>query len=82
MESDVRSRSAAIAVSDRSDPAMRGARRVRRLPGVISIVVLLFVVVLNQGFPRFCLSSGRRPFDQLRLRSGEVGLEDRCEEVR
>lgn len=43
MTSDVRSRSAAIAGADRSDPAMRVARRVRRLPGVLSIVVLLFV---------------------------------------
>ncbi|MCV7153599.1 MULTISPECIES: NlpC/P60 family peptidoglycan endopeptidase RipB [Mycolicibacterium] len=43
MKSDVRSRSAASAGADRSDPAMRGARRVRRLPGVLSIVVLLFV---------------------------------------
>lgn len=43
MTSDVRSRSAAIADADPPDPAMRVARRVRRLPGVLSIVVLLFV---------------------------------------
>ncbi|NVN52545.1 NlpC/P60 family peptidoglycan endopeptidase RipB [Mycolicibacterium hippocampi] len=42
MESNIRSRSAAIAGADRSTRANGVAGRVRRLPGVISIVVLLF----------------------------------------
>lgn len=39
----VRSKGAAIASTDRCDPAILVAGRVRRLPGVIAIVVLLFL---------------------------------------
>ncbi|MCK0175926.1 MULTISPECIES: NlpC/P60 family peptidoglycan endopeptidase RipB [Mycobacteriaceae] len=43
MGSHVRSQGAAIARTDRRDPAILVAGRVRRLPGVVAIVVLLFL---------------------------------------